>query len=259
MDSDTLPRATTVATPSGDVDAVVNPTGSPTESPPGAIDARVAWIAGFCLTAVVASARQILAKTPDHGYFADSISWVVLGTAAALDIAFRRIPNALTYPAILLGLLINVVMPAITALIGPNVVQSWLGGSETPRDGLLGFGSCAIFGLVSFMLRGVGGGDAKTLGAFGALLGFSRAWPALFNCLLVGAVISIVNLALRGEFIRKLQALFCSMFTAVILSRRPDHVQVFANREAPFVLSLFLGFALSRFVELHRFVFGFIG
>lgn len=224
-----------------------------------AIDSRVAWIAALSLTAVVASARQVIERQPEQGFFVPTLSWVVLGTAAWLDVAYRRIPNALTYPAILIGLLVNVLVPALSSAqaLGPNVLHTWLGGTSA-RDGLLGFGVCAGFGIFSFMLRGVGGGDAKTLGAFGILLGFDRAWPALFNCLLLGALISIVNLLLRGELIRKLQALFGAILAAAVLKQRPDHVQVFTAKEAPFVLALFLGFATAQFVHLHRYVFFFL-
>lgn len=242
------------------ISAAANPgeTGKPLD-PRLAIDSRVAWIAALSLTAVIASARQVIEQTPDLGYFVPTLAWIVLGSAAWLDIAYRRIPNALTYPAILIGLVANVLVPALSSesVLGPNVLHTWLGGTDA-RDGILGFGVCAGFGIFSFMLRGVGGGDAKTLGAFGILLGFDHAWPALFNCLLLGAVISIVNLLVRGELIRKLQTLFGSILAAAVLKQRPEHVQAFTAREAPFVLSLFLGFASAQFVQLHRYVFFFL-
>jgi Flp pilus assembly protein protease CpaA len=225
-----------------------------------AIDPSVAWIAGLSLAAVMASGLQIANQRPDQGYFVTVLAFLVLGTAAALDVGYRRIPNALTYPAIVLGLGFNVIAPAIGKLIEGGAYHTfltWLGGAQ-PRDGLIGFAVCAGFGIVSFILRGVGGGDAKALGAFGALLGFARAWPALFNCLMIGAAISVLNLLLAGRLIRKLQELMGALFVAAILKKRPDHVTVFSNREAPFVLSLFLGFALAQFVELHHLVFGFV-
>lgn len=224
-----------------------------------AVDAKVAWIVALSLAAVIASARQVIERQPDHGFFVPTLAWIVIGTAAWLDVSYRRIPNALTYPAILLGLAFNVLVPALSTepVFGPNVLLSWLGGT-TATDGIKGFGVFAAFGIFSFMVRGVGGGDAKVLGAFGALVGFSQGLPAVFNCLLIGAFISVTNLLLQGALIRKLQSLGGSILAAVVLKQRPEHVQVFATREAPFVLALFLGLVTSQFIHLHRYVFFFL-
>lgn len=219
------------------------------------IDPKLAWIAALSMSAVIATSLQIVLKTPDRGYFVPVLGWIVLGTMACLDVAYRRIPNALSYTAILLGLFLNGVMPLVTEALRLDTLQTFL-ASTTARDGFLGFAVCAGFGIVSFMLRGIGGGDAKALGAFGALLGFAKGWPSLANCLVLGAIISVANLLLKGELVRKLQSLMGAVFVASILKRRPDHVHIFGNREAPFVLSLFLGYLLSEYVQIHRIVMG---
>jgi prepilin signal peptidase PulO-like enzyme (type II secretory pathway) len=240
--------------------AIESPAGATPRPTKLAVDAGSAWIAAICLAAVVASGMQIVEQSPDRGFFVPTLAFLVLGTAAWLDVAYCRIPNALTYPAILIGLVANVFVPAISRLFDPagaNLLTAWLGGTD-PRDGLLGFGACAGFAILSFMMRGMGGGDAKALGAFGALLGFSQAWPALFNALLIGAVVNVVNLIAKGAFIHKLQDLFGAIFAAIALKERPVHVARIPAKHAPFVLALFLGYALAHVVQLHHYIFFFM-
>jgi Flp pilus assembly protein protease CpaA len=99
----------------------------------------------------------------------------------------RRIPNAITYPAMVLGLGLNslgLLLPASSQ--GAALVQSWLGAAG-PLSSLAGLGVCAVIGVLGFAVRGLGGGDAKLLGAIGALAGAPGVFPILCNILVVAS------------------------------------------------------------------------
>lgn len=105
--------------------------------------------------------------------------WLLVGLAAAWDVAQRRIPNGLILTGLLLG-----------------------AGLRTQSDGLVGLGSSFLGATMAlavlflpFRARMVGGGDVKLAMVCGAFLG----WRAGFDVILVGTVLhGLVGLALVG-------------------------------------------------------------
>src|SRR5690242_14118076 len=93
-----------------------------------------------------------------------------LAAATVTDLRARRIPNAITLSAAMLGLSLN------TALRGPDGLALSLEGA--------GLALAALLPL--FALRGMGAGDVKLMAAIGALKGpefliYTFAWAALFG------------------------------------------------------------------------------
>ena len=101
----------------------------------------------------------------------DLANLVLLATclaAAATDLRDRRIPNAVTAPALALGIAI-----------------AWYAG--TLPAALVGLASGLVPGFLLFRRGALGGGDAKLLGAIGALAGPQMvlgAWIGTFACAL---------------------------------------------------------------------------
>ena len=211
----------------------------------------VSWVLALSGAAVLASALQVSSSQREYGFFLLSLCFVVCAAGAFADIATRRIPNALTYPAILLGLVLNAAAPQLLAAFDLSTAQVWLGSSGT-IDCLQGFGLCAVIGIVSFMARGLGGGDVKLLGAVGALIGFDAVVAVLFNTLLIAAVVGIVNWALRGTLLSRTQKFASAIYFSVIFRSNMRSVYGFKPTEGPFGLSLLLGLVLAQFVALHR-------
>ena len=116
-----------------------------------------------------------------------TVSWaycilaVVLVAAAITDVRSGKILNVVTYPAIAAG------------MVGHTLVGGIFGGEE--GIGLVGSAGGFAVGflplLVAWLAGGVGGGDAKLMGAVGALTGVSFTLTAMFYGLLVAAGMAI--------------------------------------------------------------------
>ena len=206
------------------------------------------WILALCLAAVIASGLQVRSGQASHGYFVLTLCIVVCSGAAWVDLTTRRIPNLLTYPAILLGLGLNALLVPALEAAGASTALVWL-GSPGPRQCLLGFGLCAAIGIVSFVARGLGGGDVKLLGVVGAFLGLELVSAVLFNTLLVAAVIGVANWAVKGSLLTRLQVAAYNLMS----SRRGGRaLYPFKATESPFGVALLIGLILAQFVALHR-------
>lgn len=119
----------------------------------------------------------------------DALILVVVGVASILDLKTRKIPNWLTLPAMLAGLLV-----AVFCFGWPDGVLFSLKGL------LLGIG---IF-LIPFMMGGMGGGDVKLMGAIGAIKGTSFVVEvALFGALWGGLLAVVAILVKRRTHILK--------------------------------------------------------
>ena len=211
------------------------------------------WILGFSVAAVLASALQIGMGVRDHGFYLLTLCFLICAVAAWLDVATRLIPNRLTYPAILIGLALNVLLPPLLDSTGLNVAVVWLGATGF-QDGLLGFGLCAVIGLVSFAARGLGGGDVKLLGAVGALIGLHAVVPVLFNTLLIAAIIGMANWALKGTLMARLQVVAGNLLVVAATRGGLRQVYPFGRSEAPFGLALLAGLILAQFFAVHEMV-----
>ncbi|MFT5284743.1 MAG: prepilin peptidase CpaA [Planctomycetota bacterium] len=218
--------------------------------------ARVAaaWVLGLSMAAIGAASLQYASKQTDFGFFLLSFCFVVVFGATWSDVATRRIPNALTYPAIILGLLFNGALPLLLSKFDLSTAEIFLGASGT-IDCIQGFGLCATIGIVSFIARGLGGGDVKLLAAVGAIIGFHGVVAVLFNTLIVAALIGVINWVAGGMLMRKLQSFAHAVYFSLIMRADMRTVYRFRPTESPFALSLLIGLVLAQFVALHRTIF----
>jgi len=110
-------------------------------------------------------------------------------TAAATDWRIGRIPNWLTLPLVVVGLVVN------AAARG-----SW-GATESAAGLLL----CAGVPWAAFRISGgraIGGGDVKLFGALGSLLGPMSGLEIELGALLLLLVFALVRLAFAGHLLR---------------------------------------------------------
>lgn len=107
------------------------------------------------------------------------------------DVRTLRIPNLLTAPAILTGLILNAGLwgwPGFTASLG-------------------GLALALVLLIGPFALGGIGAGDVKMMGAIGALLGPRLLLNSLVVGLVLGGVFAVVHLAHCGRLREKLGSL----------------------------------------------------
>jgi prepilin peptidase CpaA len=112
--------------------------------------------------------------------------------AATVDFRQRRIPNRLTYPAMVAGLSLQ------TALFG------WRGAVQS-ITGALVFGG--IF-LLFYMVHAMGAGDVKFATALGSIVGLAQTPQVLFATALSGGVLAILYMALSGRVLNTLRSTF---------------------------------------------------
>lgn len=213
------------------------------------------WILALSVAAVLAAGLQFATEQTQQGYFLLSLCLIVVFGATWSDVATRRIPNVLTYPAIVLGLALNAGLPLLLERLDSASALVLLGSSGT-LDALQGFGLCAAIGIVSFMARGLGGGDVKLLAAVGAMLGLHAVVAVLFNTLLIAAALGIVNWFAGGSLMRRLQSFAHAIYFSVVMKADMRSVYRFRPTEGPFALSLLLGLVLAQRIALHREIFG---
>ena len=120
--------------------------------------------------------------------FEKEFAYPAVATAVALigavtDIKSRRIPNYLTGPAILLGLLLHLTF------------DGWRGLLTSLAAGLI----CGVIFLVLYLAGGMGAGDVKLITAVGAIAGLSNVPYLLVLTALAGGAMGIVFALMRGR------------------------------------------------------------
>jgi len=108
--------------------------------------------------------------------------------AAVCDLKIGKIPNLLTFPLMLVGLIYH------TALTGLNGLSFSAGGL------FLGIGIL----LFPYLLGGMGAGDAKLLGAVGSMVGSKGVVIAGGFSILLGFAYAIVLLFIHLDYARSL-------------------------------------------------------
>jgi prepilin peptidase CpaA len=112
----------------------------------------------------------------------------------------RRIPNWLTVPALFLGIAAN------------TIALGWAGA----KDSLLGAGLGLGLLLHFVLLKALGGGDWKLVGALGAFLGPPRLINVLLITVLAAGLMAVVVIVWKrriGRTLRNLAQLLASLFT----------------------------------------------
>jgi prepilin peptidase CpaA len=116
------------------------------------------------------------------------------------DWRFRRIPNWLTVPGLLLGVAVN------------SLVWGWPGAKASLLGALLGL--ALLLPLV--LVRSLGAGDWKLVGALGAFLGPQHLIAVLLGAILVAGVMAVVMIVWHKrvrQSLRNLGRMLAAFFT----------------------------------------------
>jgi len=106
-----------------------------------------------------------------------------LALCAATDVRVRRIPNFVSAPAMVAGVVLN----------------GLCFGVDGVRTSLAGLVAATAVLLAPFALGGIGGGDVKMMGAVGAFLGPDLALRGMALGMVLGGVLMACHLARNGR------------------------------------------------------------
>jgi len=155
---------------------------------------------------------------------------VALGGAVS-DIRSARIPNRLTYSALLAALSLRL------ALLG-------LSGLKSGAVGMLVAGGLFC---VLFVLGAMGGGDMKLMAAVGAWVGSTQVMTLILAAALAGGVLAIGRIIFTkmvGQTLRNIMRLICYRLTSGLQPHPELNVQSLGSQRVPFGVAIAVG-ALS--------------
>lgn len=142
----------------------------------------------------------------------------VAGIAVVTDLRRRRIFNVLTMPAMVAGLLVNMVLDGISGL-------GWA---------LAGFGLGAALFFIPVAMGGMGAGDLKLLAALGAIGGPGFVFWCAISTSIIGGALGVALLLSRRQFI----PVFGPMVLALYTKQMP---QATSNIRLPYAVPIALG------------------
>lgn len=165
------------------------------------------WFAGLVAPVALGLPGAAIAgqSWPDSflATWAGMVLLLLLGGASGFDLRFRKIPNWITYTALLWALALSA---AGTFFGGPEALSDFSKvsqiaerepfvphlGSIAMSQALLGAAVCFSTMFVIFLLAGVGAGDVKMMTAVGALLGPTIGFQSLLWAYVVagGAILA---------------------------------------------------------------------
>ncbi|MEZ4458747.1 MAG: A24 family peptidase [bacterium] len=122
--------------------------------------------------------------------------WLILVPLSGLllysawtDWKVRKVYNKVTYPAMVVGLALHLIVQGLPGL----------------GDGAIGFVLAFVIGLVMMPFGWIGGGDVKLLMAVGAALGVQALGEITFYSVWIGAILGLVMAIANGYLIEMLK------------------------------------------------------
>ncbi|HEY9723748.1 MAG TPA: A24 family peptidase [Oscillatoriaceae cyanobacterium] len=103
--------------------------------------------------------------------------------AMVTDLQTRKIYNWLTFPAMLVGLVLNIA----------------LGGVSGLESSLIGLAAGSLLFVVGFLMGAMGAGDVKLMAAVGLWLGWPHTLAAVVYVTVAGALVAIVSATANGS------------------------------------------------------------
>ncbi len=168
-------------------------------------------------------------------YWAYGVLAVVLAAGSYTDVRYGKIYNWITYPGVLIGL-------AGHAIVGG------LAGEDQLRIGLAGSAAGLAVGylplMLAFLAGGIGGGDAKMMGAVGALTGWQFAIAAMMYGFAVAAVMAIIVMLAKGIVRQTLRRIWWSL-VLVVKARQMTDPATPDSPKIPFGLALCIGSGMA--------------
>jgi len=163
---------------------------------------------------------------------------LILIISAAYDLCSHRIPNYLTYTAMLLGIIFN------TFLTGFEGLLFSLTGTAT------GLGVLFTF----YLMGGMGAGDVKLLGSVGSFLGAKGAfWSFLFSAIAGGVYSIIIIIVFRNKFAGTFSNLYYSGVNLIVTRKLLDFGTIHTDKRPKlcYGLAIAVGTGTYLFMKIY--------
>jgi prepilin peptidase CpaA len=161
------------------------------------------------------------------GFLVGALALAVAVWGGWLDWRARRIPNWLTVPALLLGLATN------------TLAWGWPGAKAALEGTGLGLG--LLLPLV--LVRGLGAGDWKMMGALGAFLGPARLLVVLTGTVFIAGAMAVVEMVRRKRVNQTLANLWTLILIVLTFGHRSARENI--SLDNPGLLALPFGVAAA--------------
>ncbi len=175
-------------------------------------------------------------------YWAYYVLAVVLVAGSYTDLRYEKIYNWITLPAVLVGLAGHAV---VGGLAGQGQLQLGLSGSAAG----LAVGFLPL--MVAWLAGGIGGGDAKLMGAVGALTGWQFTLAAMMYGFAVAAVMAVAVMIARRVTRDTLRRMWRSL-VLIVKARQAMDPATPQSPKIPFGLALCIGSGIALIELLFR-------
>jgi len=161
---------------------------------------------------------------------------VILIVSAVIDLRTQKIPNLITYPTMVIAF----------------SYHGALGGGNGLLFSLMGLSVGIALLLLPYLLGGMGAGDAKLMGAVGAMIGAKGVFYAFLCTAIVGGIYALVLILIRRTYFNGFFKKQMTTLWTFILTRKyiPDPIHVGKNRpKLCYGLPIALGTGLYIFLN----------
>ncbi len=164
--------------------------------------------------------------------------FLILATALLIaaidDLRFRRIPNWLTYSTIMIAVIYHSIR---------NGFEGFLFSAEG-----IGVGIAVL--IIPYLMEGMGAGDAKLMGAVGALLGPKGAFIAFLFTAIVGGIYALALLALHGS-LKETGKRYGTMLRTFLFTKQFMYMPSPADKKKQVRLCYGLAIALGTLISVY--------
>src|ERR1700739_757354 len=159
-------------------------------------------------------------------FFIGAVLVALLG--AVTDVRSARLPNRLTYSALIAALVLRI------GLLG------WAG----VKSGAVGIGIAGGLFCILYVLGAMGGGDMKMMAAVGAWVGGTHVLTVLVAIALAGGVLALVAMVFNKNLIQTVRntvRMSLYRFTSGLQPHPEMNVQAPGSRRVPFGVAIAMG------------------
>ena len=141
----------------------------------------------------------------------------ILVVAAVTDLRTQKIPNLLTFSTMFLGLVYH------------SIINGWSGIIFSIEGLLLGI---AIL-IIPYIMGGMGAGDAKLMGAIGAMVGPKGVFIAFLYTAIAGGIYALIILLFNMEYFKDFMKRSLITIKSFVLTRQFISVPAEKSKNKP--------------------------